>query len=42
MEHTTDSETVEVDALDWDEHLADRDRYDHWTDEVDRAEAAVR
>ena len=46
MEHTTGSEAVEVVALDWDEHLDDRDRVDHWTDddtdEVDHAEAVVR
>ena len=35
MEHTTDTEAVEVDVLDWDEHLDDRDRFDQWTDADD-------
>ena len=33
MEHTTSSEAVEVDALDYDDLLDDRDRFDHWTDD---------
>ena len=35
MGQTTDSETVEAVALDWDEHLNDRDRNDQWTDADD-------
>ena len=35
MEQTTDTETVEAVALDWDEHLNDRDRFDQWTDADD-------
>ena len=35
MEHTTDTVAVEADALDWDEHHDDRDRFDQWTDTDD-------